>query len=35
MGVYGGRAFVGPCAPGPAFCSWFTISAVSTPEVRP
>ena len=34
-GVYGGRLFVGPCAPGPAPQASFTIAAVSVPLVRP
>ena len=34
-GTYGGRAFVGPWAPGPQPTSAFTISAVRTPLVRP
>ena len=34
-GVYGGRALVGPCAPGAHPSRRFTISAVRTPLVRP
>ena len=34
-GTAGGRAVVGPCAPGSAPSSWFTIAAVSGDDVRP